>query len=252
MSKNKKKSFFTTLPGILTGIAAVITAVTGLYVALRKPPEPKVVSLPEERREEIACSISGLVFDSDSNRPLSGVWVDLYRDLSSIQQRPKRLKAGVATTGPDGRFSINCSWVKESQYPLLLAVRHQDWVATRITGPKIERSGEWDGIRIPIPMNEIDLKPLRELSVSFSSRKIGSDRFLMGEVENKSGRSFPCVRVRFNMSTSYQDQMQGEPKRDLGFVDVEVRNLRPHEKRPYRKKLPGRVGISLHSKQECQ
>lgn len=244
-----KKPFFTTLPGILTGIAAVITAVTGLYVALQGPSETKLVPSPQASPK---CSISGLVFDRDSNLPLSGVWIDLYRDLSSIQQRPHKLKAGVATTGPDGKFSINCSWVKESQYPLLLAVRHQDWVATRITGPKIEHSGEWDGIRIPIPMSEIDLKPLKELSVSFSSRKIGSDRFLMGAVENKSGRSFPCVRVRFNMSTSHQDQMEGEPKRHLGFVDVDVRNLKPHEKRSYRKKLPDRVSISLHSKEECQ
>src|SRR6058998_3569485 len=43
----------------------------------------------------VACSISGLVFDSDSNKPLSGIWVDVYRDLASVQQRPARLSAGV-------------------------------------------------------------------------------------------------------------------------------------------------------------
>ena len=250
MAKNGKKPFFTTLPGILTGIAAVITAVTGLYVALRGPSETIVAPQPKEVSSK--CSISGLLFDSDKNKPLSGASIDLYRDLRSIQQRPKKLKAGVATTGPDGKFSINCSWVEESQYPLLIAVRHRDWRATRITGPSIERSGEWDGIRIPIPMSEIEPKSLREVEVSFSSRKLNSDRFLMGEIENKSGRSFPCVRVRFNTMTSYQDQVEGEQKRHLGFVDVEVLNLKPHEKRSYQKKLPDRVGISLHSKEECQ
>jgi hypothetical protein len=34
MDNNKKKSFFATLPGILTGLAALITALTGLYLAL--------------------------------------------------------------------------------------------------------------------------------------------------------------------------------------------------------------------------
>jgi hypothetical protein len=248
------QSWWTTIPGILTAVAGVLTAITGLLVALQ---HAGIIgnqdwTIQEEPKGEIACSLSGLVFDSDSNKPLPGVWVDLYRDLSSIQQRPQVLKAGAATTGPDGRFSINCSWVKESQFPLLLAVRHGEWVATRISGPKIERSGQWDGINIPIPMSEVELEPLRELSVSFSSKKVDSDWLLMGNVENKSGRSFPCIKVRFDMSTSYQDQMQGESKRHLGFLDVEVRDLEPHEKRPYQKKLPQQAGISLDSKQECQ
>jgi hypothetical protein len=54
------------------------------------------------------------------------------------------------------------------------------------------------------------------------------------------------------MSTSYQDKLQGEPDRDLGFIDVEVRNLGPMEKRPYEKKLPQQAGIGLESKQKCQ
>ena len=37
----------------------------------------------EETSKAVACSISGFFFDSDSNKPLSAVWVDLYRDLQS-------------------------------------------------------------------------------------------------------------------------------------------------------------------------
>lgn len=137
---------------------------------------------------------------------------------------------------------------------MLFALRHQDWVATRITGPKIERSKAWDGINIPISMGGVDLKPkktLKEISVSFSSKKIDSDWILSGRIENKSERSFSCIRVRFNMTTSYQDKIQGEPDRHLGFLDVEVQNLKPNEKRLYQKIMPKRVGIRLHSKQEC-
>lgn len=34
-NKEKKSSFWTTLPGILTGIAAIITAIGGIYIALQ-------------------------------------------------------------------------------------------------------------------------------------------------------------------------------------------------------------------------
>ncbi|NJD60656.1 MAG: hypothetical protein FIA98_14780 [Anaerolineae bacterium] len=44
---DKKKSFWVTLPGILTGIAAVITAVTGLYVAFSPDQKKKVTSEPQ-------------------------------------------------------------------------------------------------------------------------------------------------------------------------------------------------------------
>lgn len=38
------KSFWTTLPGVLTGLAAVIAAVTGLYLALKPAPNVPVPS----------------------------------------------------------------------------------------------------------------------------------------------------------------------------------------------------------------
>ena len=54
----KKKSFWSTLPGILTGIAAVITAVTGLWLALN-PSNPKGEELnPQKPTTEYALSES--------------------------------------------------------------------------------------------------------------------------------------------------------------------------------------------------
>jgi len=203
---------------------------------------------------KVSCTLSGLVFDRDTNRQLSGVYVDLYSDLSEIQQRPKRLKAGVATTGPTGKFTINCDWVEDSQFPLLLAIRHRDWTGTKITGPKIPRSNKWDGINIPVSLSATDLKSnnkLNGVSASFSSKQIGSEWVLLGKIVNTSTLSFPCVRARFSMSTSYQDKLQGEPARHLGFLDVDVKNIKPNEKRQYQKEMPKRVGIGLHSIQEC-
>jgi hypothetical protein len=227
---------------LILGPIAMVAA-----VLLHVPLVPK-----EETSKAVACSISGFVFDSDSNKPLSAVWVDLYRDLTSIQQRPALLNATVATTGPDGKFSFDCGGIKESQYPLMLAVRHEDWRGTRITGPIIKHSGEWSGINIPIRMSDVELVPLRELPVTFSAKKVGTDWFLTGDIENRSERSFPCIRLTYQMVTSYQDRLQGEPVADLGTVNVEIRNLGPHDKRSYQSKLPKNVGVTGVSKQECR
>jgi hypothetical protein len=59
---NKQGSWWTTLPGILTALAALITAITGFYVALsphrdRPAPDP-CTSLPVDERP-ISCLGSG-------------------------------------------------------------------------------------------------------------------------------------------------------------------------------------------------
>ena len=41
MGNENKRTFFKTLPGILTGIAALITALTGLYIAIQSTRQPK-------------------------------------------------------------------------------------------------------------------------------------------------------------------------------------------------------------------
>ena len=195
--------------------------------------------------------IAGLVFDSDSNSPLSAVILDIYRDMSGAQQRPQRLETNVASTGPVGEFSFSCEEIEQSNYPLLLAVRHRDWLATRITGPKIERPGNWNSIKIPIPMRDIDFKPLIEIGVTFSSKQIGDEEFIVGEIENDSDRSFSCIKLEFGLSTPYHERIQGEPARSLGVLEVEVRDLEPQETRPFQAKLPRPAGFGLDSKREC-
>lgn len=52
---NKQKSFWASLPGILTGVAAIITAITGLYLATgpdhTPPPERPVPELELDHKE---------------------------------------------------------------------------------------------------------------------------------------------------------------------------------------------------------
>jgi hypothetical protein len=47
MDSGAKPSYWTTLPGVLTGVAALLTAATGLYVAVRGTKESTGVTKPE-------------------------------------------------------------------------------------------------------------------------------------------------------------------------------------------------------------
>jgi hypothetical protein len=98
-------------------------------------------------------------------------------------------------------------------------------------------------------MSTVDLKPLREIGVSFGGKHVGSDWFLYGDVENKSSESFPCIRAKFRMTATNDE---GEAGQDLGEFVVEVRKLGPNEKRPYEQKPPGQVGIRFEEKEVCQ
>jgi hypothetical protein len=60
MTEEKRKPFFQTLPGILTGTAAILTAVTGLLAALgvfshspSPPPEPNGVVVEEDIQDQV-------------------------------------------------------------------------------------------------------------------------------------------------------------------------------------------------------
>jgi hypothetical protein len=70
MADNNKKSFFTTLPGILTGLAALIAAITSLYLALKPPtekppvqPEPSVQQETTIQPEQGWCCIENKVIE---------------------------------------------------------------------------------------------------------------------------------------------------------------------------------------------
>lgn len=201
-----------------------------------QPPGAPVNKTPSNTA---ACTISGLVFDSDSNKPLSSVVVDVRHDAP----RPPQLRANLATTGPDGKFTFDCGWLDSSQYPIVMAFRHVDWVTTMITGPRIQGPGRWENLNIPISMNHMDLKPFKDVDISYSPRQDGANWFVVGEVSNTSDQPIQCVSANFSMSTADQP--------NFGTLAVEIKDLAPHEKRSYEKQLPQQVGFYLKSKSEC-
>lgn len=193
------------------------------------------------RQTEPTCVLSGRVVHRDAGRPLAGVGMDLYRSLRN--QRPQRLRSNVTTTGRAGDFTIDCSSIAESSFPLMFGLHRDDWNATHLTGPEVERKGSRDGLVLRVRTGPAPPMPGELVRFSFGSRQEGSTWFVTGRVENVSGRHLACVRLRFRMSTSFQDRQRGVPERDLGILEVEVRNLAEGEKRAYRKALPGRVGF---------
>jgi hypothetical protein len=73
---SEKKSFFQTLPGILTGLAALLSAVTGLYIAFRddgsiersnQSTTPPIVSEPQPTQRTLSEEIRGIWKNEDSN-----------------------------------------------------------------------------------------------------------------------------------------------------------------------------------------
>lgn len=74
---SEKKSFFQTLPGILTGLAALLSAVTGLYLAFRRddrpiyspssPTETPIAAQPQPTESNFAEVMRGIWKNEDSN-----------------------------------------------------------------------------------------------------------------------------------------------------------------------------------------
>ena len=213
-----------------------LTSLRGNYTTVKKEPSN--------------CFLAGVVFDPDTNKPLSGVWVDIYRDMGSIQQQPKNIKAIAATTGLNGDFKIDCNWVKKTQYPITLALRHRDWPVTKITGPIIDQPNEWDGINIPVQVASLDIDLLKEVIISFSRKEINSTMYLTGKITNKSNVNISCFVAKLHISETDQDGSVG-----FSVFEVKERNLQPGEIRTYRKNYFSesldKISISLWSKDTC-
>ena len=180
-----------------------------------------------ETKSDGTCRIAGLVFDSDTNRPLSGVWLDLYRAPDENYPRPKRLQAGVATTGPDGRFSINCGGVADDAFPLLLAVRHRDWLATHITGQSIAFKDRWDGINIALATKTFDRRENRADPDSRSDRGgSGAEAVARGEALYKRGD----FRAAYPLFKSAAESGNGKAAYYLGTMYLNGRGVTKNEK----------------------
>ncbi len=206
-------------------------------------PVPGPGSGPAASASTSPCRISGTVFDSDNDQPLSAISIGVHRETSF---RPEPMRRGVATTGLDGRFGFDCSWIDSSAFPILLSLSHPDWVATRIMN-RIDRPGQWEAVNLPVPMSDVDLVPLREVGISFGTKDRTSEHHIVGGViENDSARAYSCVRFTFQLVRTVDGN-----RMNAGTQVVEARNLLPAEKRPYEQAFPLDAGFHLRSKSEC-
>lgn len=103
--KEGRKSFWTTLPGILTGIATIISAVTGLYIAIQKSPESTKTETPVSETTQTlnqftdGWAIIGkckqgdffdLVLMVHGDSPAIGQSYDAVEDFRLVQKRQKK------------------------------------------------------------------------------------------------------------------------------------------------------------------
>ena len=123
----------------------------------------------KERFFDQPCSISGKIFETDSNRPLSGVQVSLYQEVTN--SRPREVRPRVATTGPDGAFKASCKGIDSAKFPLVLQLWHPRWNAHLLTGPQFAASGDWNDVNLAVDVST--LLKRRPLPVALDAGPIG-------------------------------------------------------------------------------
>ena len=101
MSENKN-SFWSSMPGILTGLATLITALVGLYSMTNKPDEPRNT---DENVPALAVADLNQTNDRNSSRAtsvdLSGLWDRAKGGRLSFEQQGNTIKAIFVEPPPD-------------------------------------------------------------------------------------------------------------------------------------------------------
>ena len=116
-----------------------------------------VVHIPIVGPSRQGCSLSGRVFNSLDNQPLSGVIIGFYQYTEDVR-KSKQVKFNVATTGLDGIFRADCQDIPDSEFPLRVVLSHPNWKATHLTALKVERGMEKSDINFPVAIRDFDLK----------------------------------------------------------------------------------------------
>ena len=151
----KQQSFWTTLPGILTGVAAIITAITGLYLAIgRNHGAPDRAIDPEHRESaEIAERISEIAieaidFQSSTNVAVAGS----AHGEGFIRTDPKDPYSGTSVeydiTFPNtGRYRLHIKYAAASSRPIEITFNKKvitDKGLRETTGGWGEGSTDWE------------------------------------------------------------------------------------------------------------
>lgn len=135
----------------LVGIAAGIIAAVAMWQLVRQPPAPPPAATdanPEPAAAAVVCYAAGAVYDQDGSRPLGGVEVHYSRRTQDSSESNDGGRSRLATTGPDGRFSADCSSVEAENFPLRLELVAASWRGRFQTDEYIPRGERRTGINI--------------------------------------------------------------------------------------------------------
>ena len=105
------------------------------------------------------CQISGVVFDSTQNEPLSAVQLSLRTGPTPEARRGKTVAKRVATTGPDGSFQLECPVELDGAlFPLTVELWHPNWKAQVVTREQVAALEKRVGVNIPVRIRREMLK----------------------------------------------------------------------------------------------
>jgi len=180
------------------------------------------------------------VFYIESERPLSGARISLY-SYTDNPRESKEVRLDVAATGPDGGFKIDCYGIAKVEFPLRIVLSHPDRNGIFLTNLRIDSGDERTGINLPVNTDFLPEKeiPERDVTMSYSLERNGSDNYVVGTVENKTSNHYRCIRAEFFLHPA-------------NTVPIDIRNLRPHDRRPYKLKLPYLANHYLKSMSKCK
>jgi hypothetical protein len=128
----------------LAGIAASIIAGVMIYQLTKEPPRVNPPPRPDTDQTPSApevCHVAGAVYDRETNQPLADIEVQYFRHTQDPNEYVHGVRSQLATTGPDGRFSADCSTVEAENFPLRLVVASRNW-RTPLQTNEYVRKGE--------------------------------------------------------------------------------------------------------------
>ena len=137
----------------LAGIAASIIAGVVIWQLTSQPPVTPPSSNDDDAGRQpatVVCHVEGSVINRDTNQPLAGIEVHYFRRTQDPNEWLPGVRSKLATTGPDGRFSADCSSVEAENFPLRLVLVGRNWRAQFQTNEYIRQGERRNNINIYI------------------------------------------------------------------------------------------------------
>ena len=122
-------AFIKWLAGITASIIAGVVIWQLTYQPPAPPPPPPGDAPDHEPPPPLVCHVEGAVYDRGTNGPLPDIEVHYFRLTQDPSEWSHDVRSRLATTGPDGRFSGDCSSVEAENFPLRLELVGRNWRA---------------------------------------------------------------------------------------------------------------------------